>query len=136
MKLPEAEEINYWKTSKSSVSSWLDKTENMILHFGGSVSLVARGSMQNHRAFLIEFTHQNDSYRILFPVLKTNTNDIRAAERQAATLIYHDVKARLLRAKLFGIKNAFFEYLLLPDKRTVGELTVPDLINYNPKRLQ
>jgi hypothetical protein len=42
-------------------------------------------------------------------------------------LMYHDVKAKCLFATVFGIRAAFFSYLLLPDGRTAINATIPEL---------
>ena len=130
MELPFAEDVSYWKSSKSDPNAWLSRTEDLIVKFGGVVKVVARGNMEGRSAYLIEFEHEAEKFKILFPVLPTQRDETRAAERQAATLIYHDVKARLLRAEIFGVKSAFFEFLMLPDGRTVNQLAVPELTKY------
>jgi hypothetical protein len=64
-----------------------------------------------------------------------------AAKRQAATFIFHDIKAKCMTAKVLGARPAFFQYLVLPDGRTTTEATgqeliagLPDLFNA-PARL-
>lgn len=92
-----------------------------------------------HKAFLMEFTFGEDKFRALWPVLSTeyeyNDND-KASKRQAATLLYHDVKARSLRCAIFGARNAFFDFLLLEDGRTTAQLSSPELIDRMPKFLE
>ena len=137
MNLPYAEDINYWQSGKSSPDVWLEKIERMIEGFEGKVRTIAMGKMEERTAYLIEFTHSGDTYRIMFPVLPTKNGDKeQAARRQAATLLYHDVKARLLRAEIFTVKSAFFEFLLLPDGRTVSQVAVPELLELEPKLLR
>ena len=50
-----------------------------------------------------------------------------AARIQAATLIYHDTKAKCLSAVVLGARAAFFSYWMLPDGRTAVEASVPEL---------
>lgn len=135
MKLPYAEDINYWKSGKSTPDTWLDKCENIIEQLGGTVHLRAKGKMEDREAFLMEFSFGDERFRILFPVLPQKKDDPKAAQRQAATLLYHDVKARSLRASIFGNKPAFFDFLILEDGRTVSQLNTPEINNYIPKLL-
>lgn len=141
MKLPFAEEINYYKTSEASPGSWLEKTEILIEKLGGHVSMVGKGRDEDGRtAFAMEFSFPPDRFRAIYPVLPSKWEDptsvdLRAAERQAATLLFHDVKARCLRSKIFGPRSAFFEFLLLSDGRSVAHLANEELIEYTPKQL-
>lgn len=135
MDLPYAEDINYWKTSKSTPDTWLDKAEGVIEGLGGQVSVRAKGKTNGKTAFLMEFTFNPEKFRIVWPVLPSERGDTRSAERQAATLLYHDVKARSLRASIFGNRSAFFDFLQLEDGRTVTQLSSQELIDYIPKAL-
>lgn len=138
MNFPYAEDINYWKTGKSTPDTWLDKAENIIEKLGGNVTIRAIGKTEGRKAFLIEFTFGEDKFRALWPVLSTKfvcKDEARATERQAATLLYHDVKARSLRCAIFGARNAFFDFLLLEDGRTVSQLSCPELMGSMPKML-
>jgi len=136
MKLPYAEDINYWKTSRSTPDTWLDKAEAIIARLGGEVRLRASGRMEEHRAYLVDFTIDGDAFRIVYPVLPTRGEDIKAAERQAATLLFYEVKSKALKAAVFGARAAFFEFLLLDNGRTVGQLSLPELMDYVPKQLR
>lgn len=136
--LPYAEDMPYWKSSQSSPDKWMDKAEAVIEKLGGTVSMRAQGKQDGRKAYLIDFEFLPDRFRAIWPVLpvkaesKTNVN---AADRQAATMMYHDVKARSLRANIFGPRTAFFEFLILPDGRTAGQLTNQQLISYTPAAL-
>ena len=136
MNLPQAEDINYWKTSKCSPDSWLEKTEAIIERLGGEVLVRARGNSQGRKAFLLEFAFGPDKYRALWPILPTETvaNEY-AAERQAATLLFHDVKSRALKFHIFGSRLAFFDFYMIDKSRTIGQLSNPDIIDYMPKML-
>ncbi len=139
MDLPYAEKVNYWKTSKSTPDVWLDRAQEIIEKLGGVVTVRALGMTLGRKAFLIEFAFTEDRFRALWPVLPTeheyNDND-KAAKRQAATLLYHDVKSRSLRCAIFGARNAFFDFLLLEDGRTPVQLSSPELIDRMPKFLE
>lgn len=139
MKLPWADETNYWRTGKSSPDTWLDKAEAQIGKLGGRVFMRALGTdpMHGGEAFMFVFEIEGEKFKLLWPVLPVERDkDIPSARRQAATLIYHDVKAKCLNAVIFGARTAFFNYLLLPDNRTVAELSLPELADTTPKMLK
>lgn len=135
MDLPFAENISYWKTSKSTSGSWLDKAADVITKLGGEVTMKAEGQQFGRKAFLIDFQFLPERFRVIWPVLPTKGNDSKAAERQAATMLYHDVKAKALKASVFGAKAAFFEYQLLPDGRTINQIASVQLLDYLPPAL-
>lgn len=128
-KLPFAEDLNYWKTSQTAPDSWIEKTKKLIQSFNGNIIAEAFGSEpgSGRSAFLLIFMMQNDQFKIVWPVLPSRSNNDRAAKIQAATLLFHDVKARLLNIQIFGARIAFFNYWQLPDGRTAAEATVPEL---------
>lgn len=133
--LPDAEDLNYWKTSKSQPGTWLDRTESIIEELGGTVQMRAKGQQHGREAYLLEFRFGEHRFRAVWPVLPTRTDSEKAARRQAATMMYHDCKARALRCKIHGPRIAFFEFLMLPDGRTAGQLTAPELLEHTPQAL-
>lgn len=133
--LPMAETLNYWKTGKSSAKSWLDKTEALIEQFGGEVSVVAKGKEGGQIAYLIDFTFPPDRFRLIWPVLPTRGGDIAAAERQAATMLHHDVKARAMRVAVMGVRAAFIDALLLDSGQTVSQTASVQLQSALPQAL-
>lgn len=138
MDLPYAEDMPYWKSGQSQPDTWLDKAEAIIEKLGGEVSMRAQGKQDGRKAYLLDFEFQPNRFRAIWPVLPTKNDkgaSIKAAERQAATMLYHDVKARSLRANIFGPRTAFFEFLVLGDGRTAGQLTNQQLISLTPKAL-
>lgn len=132
---PNAEDLNYWKTSKSNPGTWLDRTEKVIEDLGGTVLLRAKGKEAGRSAFLMEFEIEGDRFRAIWPVLPSKSGDESAAERQAATMLYHDAKSRVLRCAVFGARVAFFDFLLLDDGRTAAQLTSRELLENTPKAL-
>lgn len=108
-----AEDINYWQTSRTSADEWILKTCKLIESFGGEIVTEAFGKQGNNSAFVIHFRILEHNYKIAWPVLESKTGNERAARIQAATLIYHDVKAKCLTAKVLGVRAAFFNYLML-----------------------
>lgn len=116
-----AEELgHYWMTSKTAPDAWLDKTEGLIEGHGGTILSRGHGKMGQQEAYMLEFRFSGETFRIEWPVLPSSNQ--RAARVQAATLIYHDVKGKIVAAKVHGTRAAFFQYLLLPDGRTAVEI--------------
>ena len=126
----EIEKLPYWKSSKSSPDTWIERTIKLINQFGGE--LINQASGVDYRsgmaAFQIIFKLQGDTFKIVFPVLEPiKQSDMKAAKVQAATILYHDVKARLVSAEILGARNVFFGNLLLENGATAAELENPEL---------
>ena len=120
--LPIANEMPYWKSGTSSPDSWFDKVENLIEKYGGTIHsrVVARSG--HNEGIMIGFTIAGESFKLTWPVLPPkNPNDRLAATRQAATMIYHDTKARVNRLAIFDPKVVFADWLLLENGRTIAE---------------
>jgi hypothetical protein len=144
-KLPYAETVNYWETSRSSADSWIDKAKKEISQIGGRVIAEAFGSepQTGRSAFMLAFDAGGQHFKIVWPVLSSKTGKDKSARIQAATFLYHDVKAKCMVAKVFGVRKAFFEYLMLPDGRVTSDLAsdemanlLPDIFNSNVKTLK
>lgn len=133
--LPYAEDINYWQSSQTAPDTWIDKAVKLIENFGGDVLGEGYGKSNGRAAYLITFDYEDEVYKVIFPVLPTKGTNERAARIQAATLLYHDVKAKLLLATIMGVRTAFFQYLMLPDGRTVTQLSNPEIADSFPKLL-
>ena len=133
--LPAAEEMNYFKTSRKSPDTWLEKCVVEIQEAGGTVRMQAKGYEYGRQAYALEFILEGNPYRVVWPILPCNDGNETAADRQAATMMYHDIKARAMKAKIFGSKTAFFDFQLLPDGRTAAMLTNNELVEYQPKLL-
>lgn len=131
-----AEDVNYWKTGTSSPDAWIDKTKIEIKSAGGRVLSEAFGSQGGRTAYMLEFTFGQDTFRAVWPVLPSKTKSERAARIQAATMLYHDVKAKCVSAKVHGVRAAFFQYAVLPDGRTAAQVTAPELVDLYPKMLK
>ena len=132
-----AEDVNYWQTERTATSAekWIDKTKSEINGAGGRVLNEAFGSMDGRAAYMLEFTFGADRFRAVWPVLPSKTKNERAARIQAATMLYHDVKAKCVSAKVHGPRAAFFQYAMLPDGRTAAQLAAPELVHLYPKML-
>lgn len=132
-----AEDIgHYWKTSRTSPDIWLARATAQIEEAGGTVQQEAFGRAGDRAAFMISFTVAGEFYKLIWPVLPSKTGDERAARIQAATMLYRDVKARCMSAKVLGVRAAFFNFLLLADGRTAGEVATPELPEMVPKLLR
>lgn len=120
--LPLAETQPYWKTSKSGVETWLDKTEKLIEKVGGKVDTRIVGKSGGREGILFAFFLGPDQFKMSWPALPTKKPEDRsAALRQAATMIYHDTKARINRIEIFGAKVVFADWYLLPSGKTLAE---------------
>ena len=103
---------------------------------GGIINADAYGSMGKQAAFMISFSIGKDEFKVSFPVLESKTGKSGAAKRQAATMLYHDIKAKCMVASVMGTKAAFFAYLMLPDGRVASEMAVPELAQVLPLMLR
>ena len=127
-----AEDVNYWKTGKSAPGIWLDKTAAQIEKLGGRVLIKAEGlhPETGREAYMLGLEIEGENYKVVWPVLpcytQTQANE-RAAKVQAATMLYHDVKARCVSAVVLGARQAFFSYYMLPDGRSVSSVSTPEL---------
>ena len=130
-----AEEVgHYWKTSKRSPDQWIDMARKQIEEVGGEVLAEGYGSdNKGHAAFMLGFAFGEERFKLVWPVLESYSGEDLAARRQAATMIYHDVKAKAMTAKVLGFKTAFFSYVILPSGQTAAEASTPELVDAFPK---
>jgi len=134
-----AEECNYWKTGKSSPDVWLARCRQEIEAAGGLVQSEAFGQQlvdgEDRAAYMLTFQFGDDQFKAIWPVLPSKTGNIQAAKIQAATMLYPDVKARAVSAKVLGIRGSFMGYLLLPNGQTASQSASHDLARYLPPML-
>lgn len=110
---PYAEDLgHYWKTSNSSPDSWLEKAVKEINRAGGLVTAQGYVLTPEESCYMIQFEFGKDKFKILWPVLESKTKNTIAAKRQAATMLYHDVKARCVSAKVLGARQSFYGFML------------------------
>lgn len=135
--LPFAEDVNYWQTSRSSPDTWTAKTIRQIEKLGGHVMMEGFGSepMTGRAAFMLGFELDGDQFKVVWSVLPTRGGNDRAARIQAATMLYHDIKAKCISAAVRGSRAAFFSFLLLSDGKAVSEMAIPDLLQAVPELL-
>ncbi len=134
MKQIYAEDLNYWQSGKSDPDTWTDRTARLIANFGGKVLTTGYGSEPGtgRAAYMPEFVIGPDRFKVVWPVLKSRAGNDRAARIQAATMLHHDIKESLIKVKVFGPRVAFAAYLLLPDGRTVAQVTNLELAQALP----
>lgn len=136
MKQPYAEDVNFWQTSQASPDTWIDRTKAQLKTLGGEFRGEGFGNDSNGRsAYLLAFSIAGDEFKIIWPVLKSKKGNERAARVQAATTMYHYVKATCLYAVVVGAKTAFFSHLLLPDGRTAAQVSGYELAEMTPRLL-
>ena len=138
--MPYADELNYWKTGKSAPDKIIDNVLEMIRRAGGQPVAQAYGMepATGRSAFMVEFIMAEQLYKVVWPVLPVKhpgTVNIRAARIQAATMLSHDVKARLISARVLGSRKALFAYLVLPGGQVASDLISPSLIAEIPAML-
>ena len=124
--LPYAEDSNYWQTGKSGPDTWIEKAAGQVAKIGGKVMMRGMGTHPDsgRSAFVLIFEIEADSFRVVWPVLPLKTTTPikeRAAQRQAATFLFHDVKARCLSSAILGARTSFFSFMMLPDGRVASE---------------
>lgn len=137
MELPYAEDIgHYWQTGQASPDEWIERARKLIKELGGTILQEAFGSVDNHAAFMLKFELEDSEFKVVWPVLPSRSGKTLAAKRQAATLLYHDIKAKAMTATVLGNKTAFFSYLMLRDGRAASELATPELAEHWPLQLR
>lgn len=131
MNLPYCDEVPYWKTSRTAPDTWIQKTVDLLRKLGASDISEAFGSSAGRAAYILAFNFTADRFRVVWPVLPPRKPEDGAAARiQAATLLYHDCKAKAVAASVLGPRDAFIGALLLPDNRTVTESSLPALAEH------
>ena len=134
--LPKAESLNYWKTSNSAPDTWIERARKIIEKLGGEITGEMFGRALGSAAFMLSFTIESESFRVVWPVLPTKKeSDERAAKVQAATMLYHDIKGKCLSAAVFGARVAFFSYLVLPDGRQASEAADAEISEMFPRTI-
>lgn len=134
--LPFGEDLPYWKTGRSSFDSWLEKAERFLVDSGGQLLRQATGRERGAEAMMMEFELDDDLFRVVWPVLPSKKDDRGAARRQAATMLFHDIKSRGVRHRIFGARVAFFEFLVLPSGATAQEVGAETVVEALPKLLR
>lgn len=134
MKAEWAEQVNYWKTSRTVPGAWLERAAGEVKKAGGKVLGQGEGTdpHTDRGALMLLFELDDQVFRVIWPVLPSKTKNEKAARRQAATALYYDVKARCVASKFLGGRLAFFSFLVLPDGRTASQVADADLLDALP----
>ena len=130
-----AEDVNYWNTSRTGADDWIARARTLITQHGGRVTAEGFGSEPEtgRAAYMLAFELGGERYRVMWPMLPTRGGGRElGARRQAATMLYHDVKQRLISSMVLGARAALFAYLVLPDGLTAGMLAQQDLMDRFP----
>jgi len=131
-----AEEVNYWMTSSKDSDTWIEDAKREIKSVKGVILGEGFGGDASGRAaFMLMFQIGADQFKVMWPVLPSKTNKPKAAKVQAATMLYHDVKSKVVAAKVLGIRTAFFSYYLLPNGQTASEATGAEFMAQIPQLL-
>ncbi len=132
-----AEEVNYWQTSQSAPDKWIERAKTQISSVGGCILREAYGQEETtgQAAFMLEFALDGERYKVIWPVLASDTGKKMAAKRQAATALFHDVKNRCVALKFLGGRAAFFSYLMLGDGRTASQVSIPEIEEGIPRMM-
>lgn len=132
-----AEDVNYWKTSRTSADEWLDKAKREIRKVGGQIIGVAdvTDDESGRAAFCLAFCLQGERYQIKWPVLQSKTSEFKAARIQAATALFYDVKSTCVKMKFLGARIAFLAHWILPNGQTPAEASTQSLLAQLPHLL-
>jgi len=134
-----AEDIgSYWKTShRTSPDEWLEKAKREIIKAKGIILGEGFGSepQTGRAAYMLAFAFKDERFKLIWPILPSRTKNEKAARIQAATMLYHDVKARCMTAKVLGPRIAFFSYLMLSNGQTASQVADVELLESIPKFL-
>lgn len=122
-----AEKLPYFKTSKSDPDTWIAKAKGEIDKAGGTVLAEGFGASDGVAAYMLRFSVAGSTYRIIWPIapslyVKPDKAFAGAARRQAATMLYHDVKAMAVKARAIGFEVAFFSHLELANGKVANEM--------------
>jgi len=128
--------LPYWDTGQSAPDEWLRKAKEQIEKVGGEVTESGIIMQYNRTVVMIGFALEGDNFRVVWPVLAHDPKENQTAVRQAATMLFHDVKARCVAVMVKGARLAFHAELILPDGRSAGSLSDGDLVKCLPEMLQ
>lgn len=129
--LPAAEKMPYWGTGRSAPDIWMERTKAVLRKLGATDVCEYYGDQGGRSCYCLTFKIGDENYRVVWPVLPSKLGGSPGAARiQAATMLYHDCKARALAAAVRGARAAFFSDLVLPGGSTAAEVAIGDAANY------
>lgn len=131
-----AEDLNFWQTGQSSPDTWMERAKNQIRGLGGKIEGEGFGSDgQGRAAYMLGFSIEGSVFKVIWPVVRSKTNNEKATKIQAVTSLYHYVKITCLYAVVVGFRAAFFSHLMLPDGRTASQVADSEIIKLIPSML-
>jgi len=131
-----AERANYWQSSRSADAA-IKVAITELEKIGGKILTYAYGWQDGRAAHVMTYEIGGLTFRTMWPVLKNHKGEIvDAAKVQAAVAMKHEIKARCVSYKWRGLVGAFGSDLIMPNGRTVAELSAPELLDLYPKMLK
>ena len=122
-----AEKLPYFKTSQKGPDVWIDKAKIEIDRAGGVMLSEGFGESEGKAAYMLRFEIEGSRYRIIWPLAESLYHSPdkafrNASRKQAATMLYHDVKAMCVKARAIGAEVAFFSHLELSNGKVANEM--------------
>lgn len=118
-----AEDLPYWQTGRSQPDYWMELTRKVLTDLGGEVVAEAFAQDAVGRAvYMMAWRIGGDNFRVDWPVLQSRKGKLAATRIQAATMLYHHVKAAAVSAAVLGARRAFMAFLVLPDGKVAGNV--------------
>ncbi len=135
-----ADDLPYWRTSQKSPEAWIALAGTEIERADGEVLFhgFARHPDSGAWYWLLRFTMGDDTFKIEWPVLavwRETKSSAQDAKRQAATMLYRDVKAMCVKARALGARTAFFAHVEVDGGRTASQLGSRELVSAFPLAL-
>ncbi len=127
-----AEDLPYWKTSRSSESA-IEQAKSAIEKAGGKVTGEGYMMIDGQAAWMLQFEIDGDTFRYTEPVIESAYGNAKAAKIQAAVSLKHAIKARCVEAMRKGARKAFIGELLLPNGHTLNEMQTPEIAKLLPR---
>ncbi len=143
-KIVYAEDAPYWRSGHATApDTKLEQTVDLVRKFGGKVTANGYIEEPNRAAYMLAFEFDGEAFKVIWPVLPRNGRESaklretadRAAKLQAATFLFHSVKAKSIDAVVLGVRAAFVGDLLTESGRRVADLATPALAQAIPERL-
>ena len=134
-----AEDLPYWNTGRSGPEAWLRRAEVEIERAGGKMLGSGFARDGDRAAYMIRFGLDGDTFRVVWPVLKSKDWSISEASkkrflissrRQAATMLYRDIKSTCVKARVLGARAAFFAHLEVDGGKVASQLAVTNLPDF------
>ncbi|MHC1733425.1 MAG: hypothetical protein AB9888_15510 [Bacteroidales bacterium] len=130
-----AEYTNYWRSSRNPAEYWIDKAVAELKKIDATIKSQYFGDEDGKSAYVLTVSIEGNDYRIVWPVMPceyASDDNRKAARVQAATMIYHDIKARCISSQAIGIRTAFMPFLVVNNGKSLCELDTEEIVAYLP----